>query len=80
MPFNGMPLPGLKEARLRKAMTQAELAKAAGLAASTVGRLETDGPAAPATIRKLAQVLDVEPADLMAPKEHQGKALAAQAA
>src|SRR4051812_26414213 len=75
MPFNGVLVPGLKAARLRKAMTQAELAKAAGVAAGTLARLETGAPAAPSSIRKLAAALGVEPAALMEGPE--GKAEAA---
>ncbi len=71
MPFNGVQVPGLKTARLRKALTQAQLAKGAGLAMSTVARLETGAPAAPGTLRKLADALGVEPDTLMeeGPKE-----------
>lgn len=69
MPFNGVAVPGLKAARLRRAMTQAQLAEAAKVALSTVARLETDAPGAPGTIRKLADALDVDPSDLMAPEE-----------
>ena len=65
MPVIGVPAPGLQAARLRKALTQRELAKAAGLAASTVARLEVGRPAAPSTLRKLARALGLEPADLM---------------
>ena len=75
MPFNGVLLPGLKGARLRKAMIQAELARAAGLAPGTLARLETGAPAAPSSVRKLAAALGVEPAELMG--EPEGKALAA---
>ena len=65
MPVIGVPAPGLQAARLRKALTQRELAAAAGLAASTVARVEVGWPAAPSTLRKLAGVLGLEPADLM---------------
>ncbi len=75
MPFNGVLVPGLKQARLRKAMTQAQLSKAAGVALSTVARLETGAPAAPGTLRKLADVLGVEPETLL--EGQQGKAEAA---
>ena len=66
MPFNGVLLPGLKATRLRRAMTQAELARAAGVAMGTVARLETGSPAAPSTLRKLADALRVEPDALLA--------------
>jgi transcriptional regulator with XRE-family HTH domain len=65
VPFNGVPVPGLKVARLRKALTQAQLAHEAAVALSTVARLETGWPAAPGTIRKLADALDVEPEELI---------------
>ena len=65
MPVIGVPAPGLQAARLRKALTQRELAAAAGLAASTVARVEVGWPAAPSTLRKLAGVLGLEPADLL---------------
>jgi transcriptional regulator with XRE-family HTH domain len=77
VPFNGVPVPGLKTARLRKAMTQAELAKAAGLAVSTVARLETGSPAAPATLRKLAGVLGLAPDALMGDADRPRMAAAA---
>ena len=67
MPFNGVPVPGLKTARLRKALTQAQLSEEAHVALSTVARLETGSPAAPGTIRKLADVLGVEPETLIDP-------------
>jgi transcriptional regulator with XRE-family HTH domain len=79
MPFNGIALPGLKEARLRAALTQEELAARAGVARTTLARLETGAPAAPATARKLAAALGVLPNALMEP-EDQGKALGARAA
>lgn len=67
MPFNGLPLPELKEARLRATMTQEELAAKAGIARTTLARLETGAKAAPATTRKLALALGLAPTDLMAP-------------
>jgi transcriptional regulator with XRE-family HTH domain len=77
MPFNGILLPGLKEARLREALTQDELAAKAGVARTTLARVETGAGAAPATARKLAAALGVAPSALMAPATPQGKALAA---
>ena len=78
MPFNGVVLPNLKATRLRRAMTQAELARAAGIALGTLARIETGAPAAPSTIRKLSGALNVSPDTLMAPAPGtQGKAEAA---
>ena len=67
MPFNGIVLPGLKAARLRKALTQEELAEASGIGRTTLARLETGAPAAPGSARKLARALGVEPDALMGP-------------
>jgi len=84
MPFNGILLPGLKAARLRKALTQEELAEASGIGRTTLARLETGAPAAPGSARKLARALGVEPDALMGPatplgaEDPQGKAKAAQ--
>jgi transcriptional regulator with XRE-family HTH domain len=47
-------------------MTQDELADKAGLTRVAVTRLEGGTPARPTTTRKLARVLGVKPADLMA--------------
>ena len=51
----------LRPLRLERAMTQEELAKAAGLSPGTVNRIERDGgrPVSPPTIRKLAAALGV---------------------
>jgi len=58
----------LKLLRERKALTQAELAERAGISRITVARLEAgvDEPR-PATTRKLAAALGVEPEALMDP-------------
>ena len=84
MPYDGIALPGLKAARLRKALTQEQLAAAAGVGRTTLARLETGSPAAPRTAQKLAAALGVAPDALMGPATHfgqegsQGKAKAAQ--
>jgi len=54
--------------RERRAMTQEELAKAAGLTRATLSRLEAgaENPY-PTTVRKLAAALRVEPEHLMEP-------------
>ena len=56
----------LRETRLRRALTQAELAAKAGTTEATVNRLE-NGLQSPrmSTLRKLAAALGVEPADLI---------------
>ena len=56
----------LRETRLRRALTQAELAEKAGTTEATVNRLE-NGLQAPrvSTLRKVAAALGVEPADLI---------------
>ena len=55
----------LKELREDRALSQGELAKAAGVHRHTVLRLENDqGGAQPRTIRKLAAALGVEPKEI----------------
>ena len=79
MPFNGIALPGLKAARLRKALTQEELAEASGIGRTTLARLETGAPAAPGSARKLARALGVEPDALMGPATVEGHDLPGKA-
>jgi len=60
------PLPGLAAHRRRRGLTQRELGELAGVAHTTVQRLESLGRGAyPQTLRKLATALGVEPADLV---------------
>ena len=56
----------IKTLRIRRALTQEELADIAGLSKNAVNRLELD-KAEPrmSTLRKLAKALDVEPAELI---------------
>jgi transcriptional regulator with XRE-family HTH domain len=56
----------LKALRIRRALTQEELAQRAGLSKNAVNRLEVD-KAEPrmSTLRKLARALDVDPAELI---------------
>ena len=63
----GEPVPSLRRWRVLRAMTQEELAVAAGLKRNTVSRLEarSDKAADLPTIRKLADALDCTPPDLM---------------
>jgi transcriptional regulator with XRE-family HTH domain len=56
----------LKQLRIERAMTQDELADAAGLGKNTVNRIEKDHTEPrPPTLRKLARALDVDPAELV---------------
>lgn len=56
----------IKTARERKVWGQAELARAAGLSPNTLYRIEVgDHAPRPATIRKIAEALGIDPADLL---------------
>lgn len=56
----------LKKQRTMRALTQAELAERAGVTTATVARIERDEiEPRMTTLRKLAQGLDVEPAELV---------------
>ena len=60
------PLPGLAAHRRRRSLTQRQLGELAGVAHTTVQRLETLSRGAyPQTLRKLALALRVEPKDLL---------------
>jgi len=65
-PRTTVPLPALRYWRVRRAMTQGELAGEAGLHWTSVSRIENGTPAEMPTVRRLAAALQVEPADLMA--------------
>jgi transcriptional regulator with XRE-family HTH domain len=65
MPGRGVPLPALREERVRNALTQEELAEQSGVTRSTIARLEIGQKASMVTARRLARALRVEPADLM---------------
>jgi transcriptional regulator with XRE-family HTH domain len=55
----------LRELRLRAAMSQADLAERAGVARTTIIRLEQGDPnVLPSTLRKLARALHVRPTQL----------------
>lgn len=63
-----MHLPGLRAIRLRQLVTQAELAQRAGLERVTISRLETGTTGARiSTVRRLAEALEVDPAELLRP-------------
>jgi transcriptional regulator with XRE-family HTH domain len=57
----------LQDARLAKFWSRDELAKASGIHRDHIGRLERgyEGESRPPTIRKLAQALEVDPAELV---------------
>jgi transcriptional regulator with XRE-family HTH domain len=60
------PLPALAEHRRRRGLTQRQLGELAGVAHTTVQRLESlNRGAYPQTLRKLALALRVEPKDLL---------------
>ena len=60
------PLPALAAHRRRRGLTQRQLGELAGVAHTTVQRLESLSRGAyPQTLRKLATALGVEPADLV---------------
>ena len=55
----------LKELRKTKVLSLGELAQRAGVHRNTVARIEKGDPAYPATIRKIARALEVEPSELV---------------
>jgi len=60
------PLPSLAKHRRRRGLTQRQLGELAGVAHTTVQRLETLSRGAyPQTLRKLALALRVEPKDFL---------------
>jgi transcriptional regulator with XRE-family HTH domain len=73
MPLSSTLIPVVKLGRMRairerKALTQDELAELAGVSRQTVVKVEGGLEPRPATIRKLAKALGVEPTDLMEPE------------
>ena len=57
--------PQLERLRIARMLTQADLAAAAHVARTAIIRLEAGGVARRSTVRKLAEVLGVTPAELM---------------
>ena len=56
----------LKRQRVRKALTQEELARKAGLTTASVARIERNvTEPRMSTLRKLAKALDIDPAELV---------------
>jgi predicted transcriptional regulator len=58
--------PSLRYWRTQLALPQSELATIARVGIATVQRLEAGGAARLSTVRRLADALEVKPADLMA--------------
>ena len=61
-----MDVSRLREQRLRRALSQEELARLSGLSRTTIIKLEAGRDAWPQTVRKLARALHVKPQDLQA--------------
>lgn len=61
-------VPGLRRQRMLAALTQADLADAAGVQRATISRLEHGEEAFPTTVRKLASALGCRPAELIEPE------------
>lgn len=59
-----MQIPRLREWREARALTQVELADKAGVSPRSVASYEAGGGARPPTVRRLAEALDIEVADL----------------
>jgi transcriptional regulator with XRE-family HTH domain len=55
----------LKELRINRGLSQRRLAELAGVANTSVWKIEQGGGANPATLKKLADVLGVKPVDLL---------------
>lgn len=55
----------LKELRRKRVLTLEDLARQAGVSKNTISRAENGGRLYPASIRKLAKALDVDPTDLV---------------
>lgn len=62
----GLPLPHLRSWRIRRFMSQLELADKAGVSKSTMNRAEAGEEAISfANIRKIAEALGIKPDDLL---------------
>jgi transcriptional regulator with XRE-family HTH domain len=55
----------LRELRINRGLSQRRLADLAGVANTSVWKIEQGGGANPATLKKLADVLEVRPVDLL---------------
>lgn len=68
IPVGQYYLHSLRDVRLRRWISQEDLAEASGVSRVTISRLEwVDHRAKPETIRRLAKALDVEPVELIRP-------------
>ena len=59
----------LRTLRRKRVLTLRELGKKTGISKDTISRIEREGTAYPATIRKLAEALDVAPSELVPEEE-----------
>ena len=66
MPYQRLTVRGdaLRRVRLAAAMTQADLAREAGVIATTISHMEGSRKARPTTVRKVAAALGVDPRDI----------------
>jgi DNA-binding XRE family transcriptional regulator len=62
-----IPLPSLQTWRIRRGLTQQELAEKAGIRRATIVQIEAGGPARVKTIGVLGRALDCTVDDLRAP-------------
>ena len=70
--FRSTPLPGLAAHRRRRGLTQRQLGELAGVAHTTVQRLESLSRGAyPQTMQKLATALGIDPEELLHRKNTQ---------
>ena len=63
-PSSDVDVPRLQEHRMRRALSQQELADLAKVSRTTIIKLEAGRRAWPKTVRKLAKALKVDPEDL----------------
>ena len=59
----------LKTLRRKRVLTLRELGEKAGVSKDTISRIEREGTAYPATVRKLAKALNVDPSELVPEEE-----------
>jgi len=59
----------LRRLRRKRVLTLRELGEKAGVSKDTISRIEREGTAYPATIRKLAKALDIDASELVPEEE-----------